>query len=408
MDSSDVAGTRSESVRTSNLAAILRCLHLSGDARRSDLVVATGLTRSAIGALVGELTDLGLVSESRSPSEGVPGRPSPIVTARRDNVVLAVEVLVDTVAVAAVALGGRVMSMRRADRRRNHVSIDQTMGDVTALADEVMSDLGPGTRIFGVGAAVAGVVRRSGNSVVVAPNLGWREVALGDALTEAFGLDVPVVVANDGDLGALGETRRGVARGLRNIVYISGEVGVGGGIVVDGVPLSGAAGFAGELGHIPMQVDGLPCNCGSVGCWETLVGEAALLRRAGMLPEGGRAALDALLDAAAAGEEKALDALAVQGTWLGFGLAGIVNVFDPELVVLGGSLARMHPFVAAPLDTELDRRVFHLVRPQVAVVPSALGLDAPLLGAAEWAWETVVADASGARWATVTRSSCRG
>ena len=163
------------------------------------------------------------------------------------------------------------------------------------------------------------------------------------------------------------------------MLFISGEVGVGGGLIVDGQPLTGARGFAGEVGHMPVNPDGRTCRCGSVGCWETEVGEGALLRRAGHPPDAGREEVEAVLREAAAGAPDVLEALDAVGRWLGFGLAGLVNVFNPQVVVLGGLFGRIHPFVetsaAAPSSTgSRSRRRGRRVR----VIPAALGVDAPL------------------------------
>jgi predicted NBD/HSP70 family sugar kinase len=392
----ETSGARSESVRQANLTAVLRILHLGGAATRSELVAATGLTRSAIGALVGELSELGFVTEEPPVSDGSPGRPSPIVRLDPRNVVLALEILVDSIAVAAIALGGEVLALERRDRPRADVPLDRTVRDLSRMATAVRAQLGADSRLFGVGVAVAGVIRDRA-TVVVAPNIGWRGVPLAARLTKALALGVPVVVANDGDMGALAESRRGAAAGCDDIVYVSGEVGVGGGIIAGGRPLDGTAGFAGELGHLPVARDGRPCKCGSRGCWETEVGEEALLRRCGRAPDGGRRALEELLAAAAAGDAGVLEAMTEHGRWVGFGLAGVINVFDPAVVVLGGMFARIHPFVAEALTAELDARVFEEVRAQTAVVPAALGVDAPVIGAAESAWDRVLADPAAAR-----------
>jgi len=387
----DTTGARSESVRRSNLAAVLRTIHLDGPATRSDLVAATGLTRSAIGALVGELAQLGFVVEQPSGGGGRPGRPSPLVRPAPGNVVVAMEVLVDSVAVAAVELGGAIAAIERQQRPRAELPAAPTIANLTAMAGELLAGLPPATRVHAVGVTVAGVVRRDG-TVMVAPNIGWHDVALAAQLTEALDLGAPVVVGNDGDLGALGESRRGAAAGLADVVYVSGEVGVGGGIIAGGRQLTGTGGFAGEIGHVPVVPDGRPCNCGSRGCWETEIGEGALLERAGRPPDGGRAAVDELLAAAADGDATTLAALAEHGRWVGIGLAGVINVFDPEMVVLGGSLAQIHPYIAASLTDELATRVFEEIRVQTEVVPAALGGDAPLVGAAELAWDLVLAD----------------
>jgi predicted NBD/HSP70 family sugar kinase len=226
----------------------------------------------------------------------------------------------------------------------------------------------------------------------MAPNLGWRDVPFGQRLVPALGFDVPVTVANEADLGALAEHLRGAAIGHDHVLFVTGEVGVGGGLIIAGRPLSGAAGFGGEIGHMPVNRDGRQCGCGAIGCWETEVGEGALLTRAGRPADGGRDALDAVLDEAAAGEPVALAALEETGRWLGIGLAGLVNLLNPELVVLGGRFGRYLPFVSDSLEEELDRHALAAPRALVRIVPSRLGADASLLGAAEIAFEAILAD----------------
>ena len=211
--------------------------------------------------------------------------------------------------------------------------------------------------------------------------------------TRALGTRLPVMVANDADLGALMEMRRGVARGADDILYVSGEVGVGGGLIVGGEPLTGVAGYSGEIGHLPFNPDGIACRCGSIGCWETEVGEGALLARAGRDAGGGRAEVDAVHRGGRARARRSRStALDDVGRWLGIGLAGLINVFNPRLIVLGGFFSRIHPYVGATVEAELDRRTLAAPRALVRVVPSSIGVDAPLLGAAELAFEPLLAD----------------
>ncbi len=384
-------GQRSETVHRANLSAIVRGLHEHGPLSRSELVVATGLTRSAIRALVGELAAAGLVSEERPVPLGTPGRPSPLVRLNPHGaVVLSLEILVDSIAVAIVGLGGETLERRRIDRPRVELSVDDVVADLAALAGELRArDDWP---IVGIGVAVAGVVRRSDGLVSMAPNLGWVDVPLGARLARALATAIPIAVVNDADAGVLGESRRGAAIGVEDVLYVSGEVGVGGGMIVDGRLLTGVAGFAGEIGHMTVNPDGHPCRCGSVGCWETEVGEGRLLALAGYPADAGRAGIDAVLREAEAGSETAIAALAHVGRWLGIGLGGIVNILNPRLVILGGPHARLHPLVRGPLEAELSRHALPASRALVRVVPAALGINAPLIGAAEMAFEPLLAD----------------
>jgi predicted NBD/HSP70 family sugar kinase len=388
----DAVGQRSETVRRANLSTIVQELHLRGPLSRSDLVARTGLTRSTIRGLIGELAAGGLVSEVPSMPDGAPGRPSPIVHPNADAaVVLALEINVDSLAAALVGFGGTVHRLERVDRPRAHLSLDEILEDLLALAAPMLA-AGRAAALVGVGVAVAGIVRRSDGVVRMAPNLGWRDEPLGERVRDAFDLDVPVWVANEADLGGLAEQRRGAARGEENVVYVMGEVGVGGNLIVDGRPVLGAAGYGGEIGHMPVNVDGELCACGSRGCWETEIGERALLARAGRSPDGGREGVDDLVAAAEAGNEEALASLRALARWLGIGLAALVNVLNPGLVVLGGLFDRVHPLIADEVEVTLAARALPPSRELVRVVPGALGADAPILGAGELALEELLAD----------------
>lgn len=389
----DEVGQRSETVRRANLSAIVRELHVSGPLTRSELVTRTGLTRSAIRGLIGELVAADIVSEERSASLGIPGRPSPVVTPNASSrVVLALDILVDSAAAALVGLGGQVLQYVRRDRPRGHFAVDEVIADLADLAAEIRVRQAMSNDLVGVGVAVVGMVRRSDGFVSMAPNLGWRDVPLGEMLGDALGTRAPIAVANEADLGALAELRRGVSASASDILFISGEVGVGGGLIVGGVPLTGISGYGGEVGHMPINPVGVDCRCGSRGCWETEIGEGALLRRAGLSQDGGSAAVDALLVDVAAGVPSAVAAMEEEGRWLGFGLAGLVNIFNPRQIVLGGLIGRIYPYVAEMLELELDRHALPGPRDLVRIVPASLGVDAPLLGAAELAFEPLLTD----------------
>ena len=391
--SREASGQRSETVRRANLSTIVRELHLRGPLSRSDLVCSTGLTRGAIRGLIGELAAAGLVREERSARGGTPGRPSPLARPRHDRAtVLALDIAVDSIGAALVGFGGCVIDHVRADRARGHFAATRITADLARLALPLVERHDARESLIGIGVAMVGVVRPDDGLVRLAPNLGWQDVPLGALLARRLNLDLPVMVANEADLGALAEQRRGAAVGVDDVLYLSGEVGVGGGLIVDGQPLIGAAGYAGEVGHLPVNPAGTTCRCGSIGCWETEVGERALLRRAGRPRASGRAAVDAVIAEAEAGSAGALAALSETGEWLGFGLAGLVNLFNPSLVVLGGVFGRMAPFVAHEVEEALDRRALRAPREVVRVVPTSLGPDATLIGASELAFEPFLVD----------------
>ena len=387
-------GQRSETVRRANLSAIVRGLHDAGPMSRSQLVAATGLTRTTIRGLVGELAAAGLVREAPAIRHGTPGRPSPLVRIARDAaVVLAIEALVDSLTVATVGLDGRVIAQERVTRPREERSVDAVVAHIASMAASI--ERRTAAPIAGVGVAVAGVVRRRDGLVAMAPNLGWVDEPFGERLVAALGMDVPVVVANDADLGALAEHRRGAGVGVDDLLYVSGEVGVGGGAIAGGRPLDGFAGYGGEIGHIPINPGGSPCRCGSIGCWETEVGEGALLSLAGLSPDAGRDGIDVVLREAEAGNQVAVAALEHVGRWLAVGLAGLVNILNPQLIVLGSMHGRIYPAIRHTVEAGLRARALPAPRAVVRIVPATLGADAPLIGAAELALEPILADPAG-------------
>jgi len=372
---------------------VLERLHLLGPVSRSKLTGMTGLNRSTIADLIGELAALGLVEEGPGLATSGPGRPSPVVQARPEGaVVLAVEMSVDSIAVATVGLGGFVYNRLRVARPRARFSPQETVYDVAKLAGPLLGSLPNKHAFAGVGVGVVGITRRSDGFVHLAPNLGWHDVPLAEMLVGELGLDTEVMVANDADLGALAEHRR-VRPGVSNLVYVSGEVGIGIGAIVDGKPLLGSAGYAGEAGHMLINPDGRRCRCGAIGCWETEAGEAALLRRAGS--PASVSGLDALLsvaDRAAAEDETALRAITEVGRWLGYGIGNLINIFNPELVVLGGMYHRLFPFLEAAVDEGVRSRALDAPRAMTTIARSGLNTDAALIGASEMVFSRVIAD----------------
>jgi predicted NBD/HSP70 family sugar kinase len=351
------------------------------------------LNRSTIRDLIGELIGLELVEEGPGIASSGPGRPSPVARTRPEGaVVLALELTVDSVAARTVGLGGRVYDEKREARPRGRFSPEETIEDVTRLAAPLLAALPDEHRLVGVGIAVAGVVRRSDGFVHLAPNLGWHDVALGEMAAAALGID-RVMLANEADLGALGEFRRGAGVGVGHLIYVAGEVGIGTGIILNGTPMLGSAGFAGEAGHNLINPGGHRCRCGAVGCWETEAGEEALARRAD-LPEGvvGQALLDELTARAGRGDRITLDALDEVGRWLGLGIGNLINSFNPELVVIGGLYSQLYPYLEGSVKRGAAESALDAPGKMAQILRCELGVNAPLMGAAELVFGEVIAN----------------
>lgn len=386
-------GVAAEELRRHNLSAVLDRLHLSGPLSRSELAERTGLNRSTIGDLIGELVGLGLVEEGPGSANAGPGRPSPVARVRPEGaVVLAVEITVDSVGVKTIGLGGHVYNELRVARPRARFSPQETIEDLTKLSAPLLGSLPPGHMLAGAGLAVAGLVRRADGFVHLAPNLGWRNIPLGAMARTELGVE-RVMMANEADMGALGEYRRGAGSSVGHLIYVAGEVGIGTGIIQNGIPMLGSAGYAGEAGHTLINPAGRKCRCGAIGCWETEAGEEALARLAG-IPEGvqGQALLAELMMRAEERDRVTLEALDEIGRWLGIGVGNLVNTFNPELVVIGGFYSDLYQYIEEGLRRGAMESALDAPLEMVEIQRCALGVDAPLVGAAELVLSDVISN----------------
>ncbi len=338
-----------DDLRRHNRARLLRRLHEGGAATRSDLVAFSGLNRSTVGVLVSELADAGLVREVPG-SAGQVGRPSLVVRPTPESaVVTAFDLRVDRTVVALVGLGGEELWRKEQAHGRAHFTPAVAVRNLVSLTKQALKHA-PGDAVWvGFGVAVPGTVEHQDGTVRLAPNLGWTDAPLGvlirDALVQQFGFAPPVHVGNDADLGALAEHVRGVGAANRNLIYLSGEVGVGGGVIIDGRALVGAGGYGGEVGHMIVNPDGSQCRCGARGCWETEIGRDAIVKAAGLQVDTHDVA--DVIGACNDGDPKAAEAIHQAGEWLGIGLANLVNLLNPEVIVLGGHLRLLLPLVSA-------------------------------------------------------------
>ena len=386
-----LAGATQDEVRRHNLAALVRFLHDHGSTSRSELVSHTGLNRSTVGGLLSDLVAADLVRETEPVGRGV-GRPSYGVEPMGDSAyVLAIDLRVDRTIVALVGFGGVVLERREHRYRKGQHREEKIVAQLVDVCQDLLRSAPVGAVMVGVGVGVPGLVRQPDGLVRFAPNLGWVDVPLGEHLAAALGLSVPVVVGNDSDLGAIAERLRGSAVGAANVIYLSGQVGVGGGIVVDGNLMMGAQGYAGEIGHMRVNPRGRACRCGAIGCWETEIGEPAVRAATGS-PDSMPVA--EIVARAAAGDKAAVRGLRVVGDWLGVGVANLVNILNPDVVVFGGTLREIFPAVRGTVEEALSSSLLAPGEHVVLALP-ALGDDSTLLGAAENAFAPLLEDPLG-------------
>lgn len=382
-----------EEVRRHNIGGLLRLVHTRGAVTRSDLVGLTGLNRSTIKGLTADLVAAGLVRESAPIGRGGAGRPSITIEPESDNVyVLALDIGVEHLTAVRIGLGGIVLDRRGLRQSVGDYGVRRTLRRLQRLAGALLAGAGSKAVCVGIGVGVCGVVSTDDGVVRFAPNLGWVDVPLRDLLARSLDTSLRIEVGNDGDLGAIAEHLRGAGKGLSDLVFICGEVGIGGGIILGGRAMRGVGGYAGEIGHMSLNAKGRLCRCGRRGCWETEVGDEAVLLATGA-PAG--MTLDEVLKAYATGERWVQAGMRRVGRSLGLGVVNLVNIFNPELIVFGG--ATRHIFAALePLVRDALAQALVAPGEQVRLELPALGDDAIAIGAAELAFRPLLGDPIGA------------
>lgn len=384
-------GQNRDDVRQHNLSALLRMIHQSGTVSRSQLTTSSGLNRSTISDLVSELEELGLVYETEASATGV-GRPSLQVSASKKVVAFAVNTDVDAVTVAVVSFSGEVVA-----KKRFPTSSRPTAEKAAAIAAKLISDfrseLETGTRIVGIGVAVPGSVRVVDGVIRLAPHLGWVEVPFGPMLSQLTGL--PVFADNDASLGCVAERIYGNAKGFTDVVYLfAGSGGIGGGVVVDGVQLRGAAGYAGELGHVRISTAAVKDYSGLEGTLEGLVRRDDLLDVFNIY-----AATDdeLLLEISRTKAAKAIKLIESQIDNLAAALGTFVNIFNPQVIILGGFLSGLFTRDSERLLNGLRANSLSAANERVIIREGGLGSNLLMTGAALLPFSDLTANPSAAQ-----------
>lgn len=372
-------------VRRLNSALVLDAIASAPGSSRASVATRTGLTKATVSSLVDRMIGAALVVEGAAEARSGPGRRGTALhLSPAGPHGLGVEVGVDYLATCLVDLTGRVRKrwVRDSDNRASSPAL--VLGEVAAAVRIATREDVP---VGGIGVAVPGLVESASGVLRVAPNLGWREVDVRGELGRLLGADaggLPVQVGNEANLAALAELWHGDAP--QDFVHVSGEIGIGAGIVVDAGLFEGVSGFGGEIGHLSVDPSGPRCTCGSRGCLERLAGQDEILRAAGAADV---ADLLARLDA---DDREAVAAVRTAARWLGIALSGAVNLLGLPAVVLGGAYARLEPWLRPTLEAELGGRVVSAAWSPVAVTASSLGDEAAVRGAATSAVRAILAD----------------
>ncbi len=382
-------------VRETNLSLVLRLIHNQSPLSRAQIAHITGLNKSTVSSLVDELIAIGLIHETGSNTGGT-GRPATLLEINpKIGAIIGVELGVDFVSVAMTDLLGNILWRKRED---TDPSDDQqkTIDKTLLIVKEAMT---AGKRknfhLLGLGLTTPGTVDTQKGTLIFAPNLHWHNVPLVKIFSENTKLRV--FVENDANAAAIAEHLFGTTRQCKNFIFVFAGVGIGGGLFLNGNLYRGTHGFAGEIGHSPIMAEPSQnvCHCGNRGCWETYANQYSIIqrvqarlevKRSSIIPQlmaeqNASLSIPLIKQAADAGDKEAMDSFNEAGRAMGQGLAGLINIFNPEKIVLGGPLSMAGEYLLPAIKETVKMHVFPEINKQVEIAISPFGPDASLIGA---------------------------
>ncbi|WP_417563897.1 ROK family protein [Microbacterium sp.] len=390
-------------MRQSNLALVLSEI-IRIPRSRAQLSSDIDMTKGAVGNLVNELIDRGLVALATATHSGSVGRPSRVVEAVPSRAhSIGISFSPPYIVGAAVDLAGNVVREEKETLVQRFTPVEDLIAITTAITTRLhkaVRERSPRSVLAGVAVGVPDLVDPSAGVVRRSPTVGLVDYPLVEELRLALGgLTQTITIDNDATFGAIAEARRLGADGGRNLLYLTGSSAMGGGIVSDGVPFRGSAGYAGEVGHMIINPDGKLCVCGNLGCWESEIGLNAFLALAAD-PEDpvrdgtidGNERITAIVQRADAGDPRTLQAIEQVARFLGLGLSSLINIFNPDTVILGGYFIRLFPFLIDTVQQLVSRRVLSDDLLSCRILHSDLEMYAAAIGAGISAIDAVVSN----------------
>jgi predicted NBD/HSP70 family sugar kinase len=371
---------RQEGLRSLNLGLVFRHIVAAGDPiSRTELVELTSLTKPTVSRIVDDLVQGQLITEAGPAHGGGAGRPRVGLTLSKQGPAgLGLDIRGDCLAACVVDLTGEVRHLSFSPARRPGRRPKTVLAELATMARDAMAvAASENLTVVGAMLSVPGPVAES-SVVKFSPQLGWRDVDAGVLLRNSLE-ELPIAVDNEANLAALGELYASPEE-LRNFAYVSGELGVGAGLVLDGRLLRGARGWSGELGHVTVFPNGRICPCGANGCLQTYASVESILGK-GSADEGA-SPLSTILARADAGSKRTLSALDSAGVALGIALSDLVNLLDFDTILLGGSYSLLSSWLVDNIRSEIERRVLSSQWSSIEVRPALLGPDAAVIGAA--------------------------
>jgi len=380
-------------VKAINKLSILTAIKKYEPISRAQIAKSMKLSPATVSTLVGELIKDGYLIETAKGTSSGGRRPIMLQFNHQARFIIGVELETESISVAVMDLMAEILVKKRADIYPL-AGEQKIIKRMISLIHEVIdhSDVAK-KKIIGIGIAAVGVIDSSKGMVKYAANLGWKNVPLRSLIKKEF--NIPVSVGNISNLCALGEHYFGAGQKVKNLVYLHIGLGIGAGIIFDGRIYEGSNGSAGEFGHTTISFNGPHCSCGSRGCLEALASEKAIVHKAiDSISKGRKTLIKELVDgnteaisaevvteAAKKGDALSLEIWNEMSEYIGIAIANLVNMYNPEQVIIGGTVAHAGDLLFKPIRKIVKNRALPSPAKVVEIIPSQLGDKASIIGA---------------------------
>ncbi|MFT4413946.1 ROK family transcriptional regulator [Fredinandcohnia humi] len=373
-------------VKQENKSLVLKTIRELSPISRADIANQTGLNKGTVSSLVSELLDEHLIYES-GPGESSGGRrPVMLLFNQVAGFSIGIDLGVNYLLGVLTDLQGKIYEEKIV--KFSHLSYEQIQQKLFDTIDDLLSKTPKSPYgIIGIGIGVPGTVNNSGK-ILLAPNLNWRNIDLKSILQEKYKL--PIIIENEANAGAYGEKKFGAGKDFTNLVYVSVGIGIGVGLILNNELYKGNNGFSGELGHMTIEINGAKCSCGNKGCWELYASEQALIKNAehaGLLPAGEELSLEYLNEVAESGNKKAIEQFEIIGENLAVGINNIINIFNPQQIIIGNRMASAKHWLTEPLEKRMVDRTLWFQQKDLQIDFSELSTHSAALGVAAFVVE---------------------
>src|SRR5690625_1054035 len=369
-------------VKRENKSLILETIKQKSPISRANVAKITGLNKWTVSSLVSELITKQIIYES-GPGESRGGRrPVMLLFSKKAGFSIGIDLGVNYILGILTDLEGNIVHEKMINIKVKDLTYEEKQNNLYNMIDS-FQNIAPTSPygIIGIGIGIPGIVNTAGK-ILLAPNLGWRNINLKTIMSKKY--NIPIIIENEANAGAYAEQKYGAGKNLSNIIYVSVGVGIGVGMILGGELYKGKSGFSGEFGHMTIETNGKKCSCGSQGCWELYASEQTLIdgaKNQGIhLASGIVLSLESLLLLAEEGNRQTIQLFNQIGDYLGVGLNNIINIFNPEQVIIGNQMAQAKKWIHPALTNRLGSQALWFQQKDLKINYSSLSAHSTALG----------------------------